>query len=465
MSNEAYASQYIDHHVEPDPTCGPVVMSRQNLAQGAAHPWIAHACLDHAAGFATDAMQLLGPAYRDEGRIDPALDLPNRRLQHEVACPILRSPTAVLAPGASATWTFFALYVPDHPEASGPADLARVDEARAAGAAFAPRPVRTSPPAAEPPPGRAAALRPRPSTPPPSTPTAGTRSATAAACSPSSFPRARTPATSSSATRSAASPAAMAPSCAAARACSSTRPPSARPRWMHGVFASLLSVGNTSFHRLFAASRDPYDITRAGGLRLLVDTRGDGWRLLAEPSAFEIGLSDCRWIYRLADRTVTVRASPSGDDPALRIRVTVEGAPCRFLAFSALVLGEREYDHAGRVTLDPAACRAAFRPDPGWLWGKAYPDAVYHLVTATPDAVEAIGGDELLHADGARRAGGFIAVRTRADRRPRPDRRRRPRRPRRRRGPRREVRRRRRRGREPRPGHGLLAQRHPRRPR
>ena len=86
MNNEAYASQYIDHHVARHPRCGPVVMSRQNLAQGGAHPWVAHGCLEGAASFATDAMQLLGPHYRDAGGIDPGRELPGERLQHEVAC-------------------------------------------------------------------------------------------------------------------------------------------------------------------------------------------------------------------------------------------------------------------------------------------------------------------------------------------------------------------------------------------
>ena len=182
--------------------------------------------------------------------------------------------------------------------------------------------------------------------------------------------------------------------------------------WMHGVFASLLAIGNTSFHRLFSAARDPYNITRSGGLRILVEA-GAGWQLLAEPSAFEMGLSDCRWIYRLEGRTVTVRAVASGEDPAMQWRVSVEGAPCRFLVFGGLVLGERELDHAGRVEIDADNARIAFRPDPASMWGQRYPDAVYHLVTSTPDAIEAIGGDELLYADGQPRAGGFVALRTR----------------------------------------------------
>jgi hypothetical protein len=44
------------------------------------------------------------------------------------------------------------------------------------------------------------------------------------------------------------------------------------------------------FYKLFSVSRDPYNITRASGLRMLVDG-GDGWHLLAVPSAFEMGLA------------------------------------------------------------------------------------------------------------------------------------------------------------------------------
>ena len=133
--------------------------------------------------------------------------------------------------------------------------------------------------------------------------------------------------------------------------------------WMHGVFAAQLTIGNTSFHKLFSVARDPYNIMRSSGLRILIEA-GGGWRLLAVPSAFEIGLCDCRWIYLLEERTITVRAIASGEDPALQWRITVEGEPCRLLVFGHLVLGERELDHAGRIEIDAAGKRVAFRPDP-----------------------------------------------------------------------------------------------------
>src|SRR5262249_19505195 len=108
MNNESYVSQYIDHYIATDPRLGPVLISRQNQAQDGKHPWIALGCLDGAAGFSTDALQLFGPAARDaEGIAFPfGTDLPSRRQQHEVACPALQSRAIALKRGASATRTF-----------------------------------------------------------------------------------------------------------------------------------------------------------------------------------------------------------------------------------------------------------------------------------------------------------------------------------------------------------------------
>ena len=93
-------------------------------------------------------------------------------------------------------------------------------------------------------------------------------------------------------------------------------------------------------------------------------------------------------------------------------QVAVESKPCRFLVYGHLVLGERELDHASRIDVDAARKQLAFRPDPDWLWGQRYPQAVYYLVTSTPDAVAAVGGDELLYSDGQPRTGGHAALAT-----------------------------------------------------
>jgi 1,2-beta-oligoglucan phosphorylase len=414
MNNEAYASQYIDHHVARHARCGPVVMSRQNLAQSGLHPWVAHGCFEGASGFATDALQLFGPQYRDSGVLDPGLELPGERLQHEVACPTIQSEVVDLAPGARAVWTFFGLYEPDHAAASSDADLARIDAAQRAASDFSASEVALSAPVQsllqEAPPVVALPLAP----------------AEIEQRYPERAHEER----------------------AGGRLVSFFTPDGPHNRhvvlrakermvarrhgtllrtgqgmlldettlcatcWMHGVFAAQLTIGNTSFHKLFSVSRDPYNITRSSGLRILIDA-GYGWRLLGVPSAFEIGLCDCRWIYRLDERTVTVRALADGDGPAIQWRILVEGEPCRFLVFGHLVLGERELDQASRIEIDATGKRFACRPDPASLWGQKYPRAVYVMVTGTPEAIEAIGGDELLYANGRSRGGAYVALRTR----------------------------------------------------
>jgi 1,2-beta-oligoglucan phosphorylase len=415
MSNEAYASQYLDHHIARHPRIGYILMGRQNLEQNGRHPWVAHGCLEGAAAFATDFRQLMGPAHRDADHfaIPFGTNLPSMRLQHESACAALQCAGITLTPGATAAWTFFGLYSADHPAASADTDLALIDDAVAATAVTRPaavelfmpaRSLLQDAPAAVADPLDEAAIRQR-------------------------YPRQLHVERVGGRLLSCFTPAdthdrhvvlrdkertVLRRHGAVLRGGAALLPDEATLSvtcWMHGVFGAQLTIGNSSFHRLFSVSRDPYNITRGSGVRMLVDT-GAGWRLLTVPSAFEIGLDDCRWLYRLGSRTITVSAVVCGDEPAVQWSVAVAGAPCRFLVFCHLALGERELEHAAQLEIDASQKRFSFRPDPQDGWSRCYPQAVYHLVTSTPGSIEAIGGDELLHSDGRRRSGAYAAMRT-----------------------------------------------------
>lgn len=418
MNNEAYASQYLDHFIARHARLGSVVMTRQNLAQNGRHPWVAHGCLPAAVGFATDFRQLLGPPYRDadELRIPFGTRLPSQRLQQETACSALQSTPLELSAGETGGWTFFGLFRGDHPAASADTDLALIDAAVPMSAP----PPRQTPELAVP--TRSLLLE-----------------APVSVAEPLDEPEleARYPRRTHVERVQGTMLSFFTPEDTASRhivlrdkerrvlrrhgtvlrSGTSMLPEETSlctACWMHGVFGAQLAIGNTSFHRLFSVSRDPYNIGRGSGLRMLLDT-GAGWRLLAVPSVFEIGLADCRWIYRLAGGrpvTITVSVSVSADEPAAQWRVRVEGEPCRFLVFCHLALGEREFEHAAWVELDAAQKRFSFHPDPQDPWGQRYPRAVYHLVTSTPESVEIAGGDELLYADGRRRSGAYAAMRT-----------------------------------------------------
>jgi 1,2-beta-oligoglucan phosphorylase len=415
MNNEAYASQYLDHYIARHPQMGPILMGRQNLAQGGRHPWVAHGCREGAVGYATDFLQLMGPAWRDAAQfaIPFGTNLPSVRLQHETACAALQSRAVTLAPGDSTSWTFFGCYRADHPQASSEADLALIAVSAHAGEGPTPPRAQLS---AQP---RNALLAAR---------CAAADSLSDAALQsryperalieqshgqPLSFFTARDTDSRHVVLRDKERRVARRHGAILVGG-SRMLPDDATlclTCWMHGVFGAQLTLGNTSFHRLWSISRDPYNIARGSGLRLLVDA-GDGWELLTVPSAFEIGLTDCRWIYRLGARTVTVSAIVSGEEPAVQWRVSVDGPPCRFLVFGHLVLGEQEYGQAAPFEIDAAQKRFTFRPEPGGLWSQRYPQAVYHLVVSTPESIEAIGSDELLGGGGKPGTGAYATLQT-----------------------------------------------------
>jgi 1,2-beta-oligoglucan phosphorylase len=357
----------------------------------------------------------MGASYRDGDclALPFGTDLSSTRLQYETGCAALQSNPANLSPGDAALWTFFGVYQPDHAEASSDTDLGIVETVEQGAKNWAPRRIALSSPART-------VLHDAPSA------VADTLNRKAIAAR---YPR-RTHAERVD-----------------GRTLSFFRPARTHSRhvvlrdkerqvarrhgallrsgeemlptedmlcatcWMHGVFGAQLTIGNTSFHKLFSVSRDPYNITRGSGLRMLVDL-ADGWRLLTVPSAFEMGLSDCRWIYCFGEITVTVSAIVSSNEAALRWRVTVSGKQCRFIVFGHLVLGEHEYSHASRMEIDAPRKQFIFRPDPDSLWGRQYPKATYHLVSSTPAQIEAVGGDELLYVDGVSHGGGYAAIRT-----------------------------------------------------
>ncbi|WP_064695682.1 GH36-type glycosyl hydrolase domain-containing protein [Rhizobium aegyptiacum] len=414
MNSEAYASQYVDHHIADHKAYGPVLMNRQNLKQsGARNPWLVQGCFDGAAAYATDAIQLVQAKHRQgDLLVGPfGTSLPSERRQQETACPAIQS-RSFSVPESGATATFFALFAADHPDASGDADLSRLDGIEAPNNATAGTevlaPVRSllqdaqllqaetlnKKAIGQLYPERSLEERAHGKLLSFFVPD-GVLNRHVVLRDKELMVARRHGAIVRSGQNMLLDETTLAATC-----------------WMQGIFAAQLTIGNTSFHKLFSVSRDPYNLTRANGLRIMADL-GAGWQLLAVPSAFEMGLSDCRWIYECPEHRIIVTAVASGEDAAMQWSVSVEGEPCRFLVFGHVVLGEREYDAGGQIDFDPGRKRISFRPDPAWLWGERYPDAVYWLVSSTPDAIEEIGGDELLYADGVARNGAFVALKSR----------------------------------------------------
>lgn len=416
-NSELYTSQYIDHTVLADEQLGHLVCSRQNLPQAGAHPWIMHGCLDGAVGFLTDGFQFYGPDFRVTGR-PRALDrptLPNRTYQYELALPTLQSRRITIAPGADEEITFFAAFQPDHPEATGSAD-ARA--ARVAARAY--RKVRGTAIT-----GDASA---RPSGLFDAPILFGARDLGPAELD-RHFGRERRHVErrdgqvlsffhgdQQHVVLKAKERVVERPTGHMMRSGDDPLPTDdlmSVTSWMFGVFASQVTIGNTSFNKLLSECRNPLNVLRASGLRIFVRTHA-GHELLGVPSAFEMGPDGARWVYHGETVTLSVRVQALRAAPACRVSVEVErGGPIELVMSHNVVLGANELGPAGDVTVDVEHARVELRPSPDEPIRQRYPEAAFFIVSPDRDAIEAIGGDGLLYADGTDRGGAYVVIRTR----------------------------------------------------
>ena len=242
-----------------------------------------------AAGFATDFRQIMGPEPRRRSVCGSrsAKACRSQRLQYETACAALQSQPCTLEPGRDGSWTFFGVFSRTIPASSDADPDPAGRRRRRAARDWAPRHAAL-------PSRRERLLHGAPSV------VADTLDDKAIAARYrrrthvergdgellSFFAPGRTHSRHVVSAGQGAHRGAPARRAAAQRRGHAARRRDllCAHRWMHGVFGAQLTIGNTSFHKLFSVSRDPYNITRASGLRMLVEIE-DGWRLLTVPSA------------------------------------------------------------------------------------------------------------------------------------------------------------------------------------
>lgn len=415
-NNEAYVSQYLDLLPVADPVLGHVVLARQNQPMaGGRRPWAAFACAEGAAAFCTDGYQFFGADHRLTGEPaalrEPALA--SRRLQYEFALAGLQSRPLHLSPGGAATSTFVARYLEDHPAASSAADLSRLAEVLPAGWAT--------------PPASAAGFARPPASLFQSAPWQHGAEVGEGELQ-QWFPAARRHEEFDAQHRL------LSFFCGEqthvvlrAKEAAIARPHghilrNGDSRWIDdtqfgvtcyaaGIFGAQVYLGNPSLARLLSVVRNPLNLTRACGQRVFI-RRGAEWRQLGLPSAFVMEPGRVRWIYRLEGTTLeaSVWCSPALAASYLALAVTA-GAPCEFLVAHQLVLGGNEFEARGTLEVHPQGWMAAL-PSPEGFSARHLPQTCFALAAQEPAQVAAMGGDELLFADGVARRGPYAVFRS-----------------------------------------------------
>lgn len=417
--NEYYVSHYLDFTPLEHPQAGRLLAVRQNLPTnlgGAGrHPWALVGSLRHAVAHATDALQVLGRGHRSGEPPEAwAHGLPGARLQQEHAMAALQDAPVTLAPGERATLGFFGGLWPDHPEASGPADLARADTLLALPEA--------TPPQALP----AEALHATWQAPLHShfshAPRWPARALGDSDCDSLFGPeRLHAEHGADGALWSFFTPvgehvvlpakerAVLRPHGHLLRSGEHLVPDEAAMTstcWMAGVFHAMVCQGHVSLNRLNSTVHGMLGQYRSQGLRVFVQQPGGGWALLDQPSAFVMGEREARWLYQSAGgesaALIEVRAEAHPQEPELGLQLRfLEGAPRACLITLHLALNGDD----GEV---PGTIAPVHRGD-GSLWLAASPGTALHArfpaggFVVAPGSVgtrfAAVGGAELVFAD------------------------------------------------------------------
>ncbi|WP_428388282.1 GH36-type glycosyl hydrolase domain-containing protein [Mucisphaera sp.] len=418
LINEAYVAQYLDHQIHAHHDYGSVLMTRQNRPQaGGRYPWLAQTSVSGVRGCLTDGYQFFGNGYRASAT--PAAieiaDIPREVRQYEFACSTLQGCPSRLDESARARWRFISRYEPDHPAVSRADDanrldpvrdwaislenhtevqVARVDRHRLDRLGMISGRELTEDELALHFPGRwrheerdsegrlLSAFR-------------------------ENDAHLVTPRKERATER---------PHGHMLRTGASLLPDDqslSATAWMHGVFLSHVALGNTVLHKFLPVARNPLDVAGSGGLRLAVEIHG-GWKQLAVPSAFEIRRSSVLWCYELEDHTIWITIEASSAAPHLDLSVHVDGEPIRLMLMGRVLIGDAEPRSSGAIAFDPANGTVTLRPAEDSAWINHQPNAQLTMTAEGPESLEAIGGDELLFADGRSRGYPWMVMRSQA---------------------------------------------------
>ncbi|MCU0377825.1 MAG: hypothetical protein MUC78_06145, partial [Bacteroidales bacterium] len=127
LVNEYYVSQYLERRVLEESQFGSVICCRQNMKESAGNPWLMISCCGGAKSASVDGMQFYGKTYREtripEGLLAEAL---GGDYSGESSVVAIQETPFQLSPGESHRTMFTVAYLPDHPGATNGEDLKRL---------------------------------------------------------------------------------------------------------------------------------------------------------------------------------------------------------------------------------------------------------------------------------------------------------------------------------------------------
>ncbi|MCF8371366.1 MAG: hypothetical protein K9H64_07075 [Bacteroidales bacterium] len=170
-----------------------------------------------------------------------------------------------------------------------------------------------------------------------------------------------------------------------------------------GVFNSQLTQGNTNFNALLSISASQFNLERETGQRIFVQIDGQHY-LLGIPSAFEIGLNHCRWIYKQGNYCFQVRSWTSKTAPQVNMDFKVLSGPVVKLLIT------NHFDEANGWTFSSGNTRGEYivKPNTGSLIAGKFPNAQFGMLVNSINSDYHVYGDEVLYPNKRSHGGSFL---------------------------------------------------------
>jgi len=397
LINEYYISQYIERRILEDKHHGSVLCCRQNMKESVGHPWIMIACKNRAIAASVDGMQFYGKSFRETGIPEGLLaDSPGGEYSGESSVLALQENPINLSSGNYHKSAFIATYLPDHPQATSEDDLNRIadliyefgGEIWSRDAHELMLPVRTL--------FNTAKFLPVDDLSDAELSTYfGTErrhGETENGHLLSFFSRQnnhvmlRVKETMTDR-----------PHGHIMQAQAGFVPDEnivSTNTFAFGVFNSHLTQGNTNFNILLSICSSPFNLALEKGQRIFVEIEGSQY-LLGVPSAFEIGLNHCRWIYKHGDSCFQVRTWTSKKAPRVNMDFkVVSGKNVRLM-----ITHHFDENNGWKIFPGDGAGEYVAEPKTDSMMAGKFPQARFRIMVNHVNGDYKTAGDEVLYND------------------------------------------------------------------
>ncbi len=171
-----------------------------------------------------------------------------------------------------------------------------------------------------------------------------------------------------------------------------------------GVFNSHLTQGNTNFNIFLSVCSSQFNQSQETGQRIFVEIEGRSY-LLGVPSAFEMGLNHCRWIYKHAESCFQVRSWTSKTSPKVNLDVKViSGNDVKLLI-------THQFDEGNGWTITPGSQTGEYiaKPKADSMIAGKFPSAQFRIVANSNSKFD-VAGDEALYFNKKSHGGQFLIL-------------------------------------------------------